>query len=67
MIIRKLFKRKPDDMKTRIIPPVLELRITGKVTRPSVLATDPAFDTKKYTHTDLAATFRKAREQLSQR
>lgn len=61
-----MFKRK-EKIKTRIIPPVLELRITGKVTRPSVLATDPAFDTTKYTHTDLAATFRKAREQLSQR
>lgn len=65
MKILKLFKR--DEIKTRIVPPTLERCITGKVTRPAVHVTDPAFDTGKYRHTNLAETFARARQQQRQR
>jgi len=51
-------------LKMQVTPPVLELTLTGKVTRPSVAATDPSFDVSKYQRTDLAQTFAKARKQL---
>lgn len=51
-------------LKTQINQPVMQLRVTGKVTRPSVAVTDPAFDARKYQFTDLTPVFDKAKKQL---
>lgn len=52
-------------MKTQITKPVFELRITGKVTRPTIGLDDSRFVYRDKDHTDLAETWRKAREQFA--